>query len=149
MKICFTTLALMLLLTYGGAENKIPYTDDLIRPEECPSCPAHEGWMMFEGIPAFIPQGFFDDPDTFKTTNEFLEWIDDPGTKISEEQRETYRSTVENFMKYWNEYLERDNVDRSTRDVRPCYHWPSKATDGRSHANKIKRFAIGEFQGDS
>ena len=85
-------------------------TDDVIRPEDCHACPEHEGWMMFEGEPAFIPQGFFDDSDTFKTTQEFLEWVDDPDTKISDEQRATYRAIVNNFMQRLDEYLGRDNV---------------------------------------
>ena len=66
--------------------------------------------MMFENEPAFIPQGFFDSSDTFKTTQEFLKWIDDPATNISDEQREAYRETVKTFMKYSNEYLKRDEV---------------------------------------
>ena len=65
---------------------------------------------MFEGEPAFIPRGFFDGHDTFKTTQEFLEWIDDPETKISYEQRAVYRETVKNFMRHWNAYLKRDEV---------------------------------------
>ena len=97
----------------GGSGPPIfetPYTDDMIRPEECPACPEREGWMMFESEPAFIPQGFFDDPDTFKTTQEFLEWIDDPETDISDEQRDRYRATVERFMDVLNKYLGRDEV---------------------------------------
>ena len=66
--------------------------------------------MMFQGEPAFIPRGFFDGPDTFKTTQEFLKWIADPETKLSDEQREAYRQTVKRFMKEWNKYLKRDEV---------------------------------------